>query len=42
MDEWIPGKIFQTSYIFGDKQNRQTVKTTNADIYLALTKHIDP
>jgi len=29
----MPGRMFQISYIFCDKQNTQTVKTTNAEIY---------
>ena len=37
-----PRKMFQTKLHLGDKQNSQTVKTTNAEICSALTEHIEP
>jgi len=37
-----PRKMFQTKLHLGDKQNSQTVKTTNAEICSALTEHVEP
>jgi len=35
-------KMFQTKSHFGEKLNNQTVKTTDAEIYSALTEHAEP
>jgi len=41
LSEGWPADI-QINDVFGDKQNSQTVKTPNSEIYSALTSLIEP